>query len=64
MEQRRKEAAELMAREEAMKKEELEYRERLNDATSGIERNINKADKKAKSVNNELDKIKEKVVNE
>ena len=60
-EQRRKEEAELKARKEAMKKEELEYKERLNTATSGIENNISSANRKAKSVNKELDKIKEKV---
>ena len=60
-EQRRKEEAELKARKEAMRKEELEYKERLNTATTGIENNISSANKKAKSVNKELDKIKEKV---
>ena len=64
MEQRRKEEAELKARKEALKKEELEYKERLNTATSGIENNISRADRKAKSVNKELDKIKEKVTTE
>ena len=63
-EQRRKEEAELKARKEAMRKEELEYKERLDAATSGIENNISSADRKAKSVNKELDKIKEKVTTE
>ena len=60
-EQRRKEEAELKAREAALKQEELEYRERMNTATSSIEQNISIADKKAKSVNRELDKIKKEV---
>jgi len=64
MEQRRKEEAELKARKEAMKKEELEYKERLNAATTGIEKRISSANKKAKIVNRELDKIKEKVTAE
>lgn len=63
-EQRRKEEAELKARKEAMKQEELEYKERLNTATTGIEKNISSANRKAKSVNKELDKIKEKVTTE
>lgn len=64
MEKRRQEEADRAAREAALKKEELEYKERLNTATSGIENNISRADKKAKSVNKELDKIKEKVTSE
>ena len=64
MEQRRKEEAELKARKEAMKKEELEYKERLNTATSGIERSVASANQKAKNVNRELDKIQEKVTAE
>ena len=51
----------LLKLEEALKQKELEYRERMNTATSGIEQNISTADKKAKSVNNELDKIKKAV---
>ena len=61
MAQRRQEEAERAEREEALKQEELEYRERMNTATSGIEQNISTADKKAKSVNRELDKIKKEV---
>ena len=61
MAQRRQEEAERVQREEALKQEELEYRERMNTATSSIEQNISTADKKAKSVNRELDKIKKEV---
>ena len=64
MEKRRQEEAQRAQREAALKQEELEYKERLNSATSGIENNISRADRKAKSVNKELDKIKEKVTSE
>ena len=52
---------EFAKREAALQQKELEYKERMNSATKNIEKNISKADMKAKSVNKQLEKIKKSV---
>jgi hypothetical protein len=61
MKQRRAEEEALRQRQEAMKQEELEYQEKMQAATSSIDKQVTSAEAKAKRINKELDNAKSKI---
>lgn len=54
MQERLKQEAEMREREAALKQDELEYRERMNDATQGVDTKLKSVERRANNINKNL----------
>ena len=60
MQERLKQEAEMREREAALKQDELEYRERMNDATQGVDTKLKSAEQRANNINKNLKEAESK----